>query len=210
MFKGTKEDKFYVGFKNQANNLVEGAKVLNKFINDIEGATVHAQTIKELEHKGDKIVHSIIEELNNSFVTPIDREDIYHITKKMDDIIDNIETIVHRFIMFNIKVSTEESKTFVNLVLKATEEIEILMGAVAHMHKPKEIKIISDKIIEVNKIENEGDLFFREVVGKLFRDENIEVLDVIKWKDIYQVFENTIDACETVVNIIGGVVMKHA
>lgn len=210
MFNVKKEDKFYLKFREQAGNVVAGANMLEKFINDLDNATIHAQTIKELENKGDKMVHSIIEELNNSFVTPIDREDIYHITKKMDDIIDNIETIVHRFIMFNINNSTEEAKIFINLVIRATKEIEILMDALGRMDKKKEAMVISEKIIEVNKIENEGDLFFREVVSKLFRDKNIEVLDVIKWKDIYQVFENTIDACETVVNIIGGVVMKHA
>lgn len=211
MFNGNKkEDKFYVKLKEQANNIVEGAKVLQQYVNDIENSTVYAQQIKEIENKGDKIVHSIIELLNNSFVTPIDREDIYMVTKRMDDIIDNIETIVHRFIMFNIVSSTEESKIFINLVIRAVEEIEILMSSLSYMNKSKEGRIISEKIIEINKIENEGDLFFREVVSSLFRNKNIEVLDVIKWKDIYQVFENTLDACENVANIIGGVVTKHA
>lgn len=211
MFNGNrKEDKFYVKLREQASNIVEGARVLNQYINDIENSTIYAQQIKEIENKGDKIVHSIIELLNNSFVTPIDREDIYMVTKRMDDIIDNIETIVHRFIMFNIHSSTEESKIFINLVIRATEEIEVLMSSLSYMNKSKEGKIINEKIIEVNKIENEGDLFFREVVGSLFRNKNIEVLDVIKWKDIYQVFENTLDACENVANIIGGVVTKHA
>ncbi|MFR5265526.1 DUF47 domain-containing protein [Clostridium sp.] len=211
MFNGNKkEDKFYVKLKEQANNIVEGAKVLQQYVNDIENSTVYAQQIKEIENKGDKIVHSIIELLNNSFVTPIDREDIYMVTKRMDDIIDNIETIVHRFIMFNIVSSTEESKIFINLVIRAVKEIEILMSSLSYMNKSKEGRIISEKIIEINKIENEGDLFFREVVSSLFRNKNIEVLDVIKWKDIYQVFENTLDACENVANIIGGVVTKHA
>lgn len=211
MFNGNKkDDKFYVKLKEQANNIVEGAKVLQQYVNDIENSTVYAQQIKEIENKGDKIVHSIIELLNNSFVTPIDREDIYMVTKRMDDIIDNIETIVHRFIMFNIVSSTEESKIFINLVIRAVKEIEILMSSLSYMNKSKEGRIISEKIIEINKIENEGDLFFREVVSSLFRNKNIEVLDVIKWKDIYQVFENTLDACENVANIIGGVVTKHA
>lgn len=205
-----KEDKFYLKFKEQASNTVEGAHVLSKYLDDLENSAVYAQTIKELENKGDKIVHSTIELLNNSFVTPIDREDIYKITKKMDDIIDKIETIVHRFIMFNITLSTEESKIFINLVIRATKEIEMLMSSLVYMNKTKEGKIINEKIIEINKIENEGDLFFREVVSALFRNKNIEVLDVIKWKDIYQVFENTLDACESVANIVGGVVMKHA
>lgn len=210
MFKQTKEDKFYSKLKAQSLNIVDGANLLNKFINDLDNANLYTQTMKELEHKGDNIVHSIVEELNNSFVTPIDREDIYHVTKKMDDIIDNIESVAHRFIMFNISKSTEESKFFISLIIKAVKEIDDLMGALSNMSRKKESKIISEKIIEVNRIESDGDLFFRDVVGKLFRDQNIEIVDIVKWKDIYQMLENTLDACETVVNIIGGVVMKHA
>ncbi|MGL5616668.1 MAG: DUF47 domain-containing protein [Sarcina sp.] len=206
---GPKEDKFYRKFSEQATNVVEGAKVLKEFLdNDIKDSTVYAQKIQNLEHEGDKIVHEIMKELNNAFVTPIDREDIYDITKRMDDIIDNIESILHRFIMFNVTKSTEESKIFCNFVISATEEIVKLMALLNNMNK--NLKEISDKIIAVNRIENEGDVFFREVVGKLFRDENIEALEVMKWKDIYHMFENAIDACEAVVNIIGGVVMKNA
>ena len=149
-----------------------------------------------------------MKELNISFVTPIDREDIYDITKRMDDIIDNIESILHRFIMFNISESSEEAKIFADFLIKATEEIVALMGLLSGMNK--NVKEISDRIIAVNRIENEADVFFREVVGKLFRNESLGALEVIKWKDVYQMYENAIDACEAVVNIIGGVVMKNA
>lgn len=206
----SKEDKFYKKFSEQADNVVKGAKVLQDFLNnyDIDNSTVYAQSIQSLEHDGDKIVHDIIKELNNAFVTPIDREDIYDITKRMDDIIDNIESILHRFIMFNISKSTEESKIFCDFVIKATEEIVGLMPLLNNMNK--NLKDISDRIIAVNRIENEADVFFRKVVGELFRKEGIEPLEVVKWKDIYQMFENGIDACEAVVNIIGGVVTKNA
>lgn len=205
-----KEDKFYTMFVDQAKNVLEGSKVLAEFLNTMENKSVYAQEIQKLEHEGDKIVHKIIEELNNSFVTPIDREDIYAVTKKMDDIIDHTESILHSFIMFNIKECTEEAKVFADFIVEASKEIVELTQVLGSMHKTKENKIISEKIIAVNRIENKADVFFREVVGKLFRDKNIDVLDVIKWKDLYKAFENTIDACEVVVNIIGGVVMKHA
>lgn len=203
-----KEDKFYTKFSQQANNVVKGAKVLREFLNEIDKATIYAQEIQNLEHEGDKIVHDIMKELNISFVTPIDREDIYDITKRMDDIIDNIESILHRFIMFNISESSEEAKIFADFLIKATEEIVALMELLSGMNK--NVKEISDRIIAVNRIENETDVFFREVVGKLFRNESLGALEVIKWKDVYQMYENAIDACEAVVNIIGGVVMKNA
>lgn len=204
----SKEDKFYTKFSEQANNVVKGAKVLKSFLEENNNSKIYAQEIQNLEHEGDKIVHDIIKELNDSFVTPIDREDIYDITKRMDDIIDNIESILHRFIMFNISESTKESKVFADFLIKATEEIVSLLGLLNNMNK--NLKEISDRIIAVNRIENEADVFFRQVVGELFRQENPNPLEVVKWKDVYQMFENAIDACEAVVNIIGGVVMKNA
>lgn len=205
-----KEDKFYKLFKQQAQNTLDAAELLRKFLNNMENAVVHSQEIQKLEHEGDKIVHKIIEELNNAFVTPIDREDIYAVAKKMDDIIDHIESLLHSFIMLNVKECTDEARIFADFIVSATKEINELMQILAYMHKAHENKIINEKIIAINKIENEADVFFREVVGKLFREENIDVLNVIKWKDLYKAFENTIDSCETVANIIGGVVMKHA
>lgn len=204
----SKEDKFYTKFSEQANNVVKGAKVLKSFLEENNNSKIYAQEIQNLEHEGDKIVHDIIKELNDSFVTPIDREDIYDITKRMDDIIDNIESILHRFIMFNIDESTKESKVFADFLIKATDEIVSLLGLLNNMNK--NLKEISDRIIAVNRIENEADVFFRQVVGELFRQENPNALEVVKWKDVYQMFENAIDACEAVVNIIGGVVMKNA
>ncbi|WP_297522760.1 DUF47 family protein [uncultured Clostridium sp.] len=211
MFKlNTKEDKFYVNFQKQSEIILEATKELDIFVDSLESNNAYSQVIQELEHKADQVVHTIIEDLNNSFVTPIDREDIYHITKRMDDIIDNIESVVHRFIMFNIDKANEETKIFINFLKKCVEEIVQLMKVLPMMSKETARKIIRDKVISVNKIENEADIFFREIISKMFRAENIDPLEVVKWKDIYQRFENTIDSCEDVVNIIEGVVMKHA
>ncbi|MGL4760940.1 MAG: DUF47 domain-containing protein [Sarcina sp.] len=206
----TKEDKFYVNFQKQSEIILEATKELDIFIDSLESDNAYSQIIQELEHKADQVVHTIIEDLNDSFITPIDREDIYHITKRMDDIIDNIESVVHRFIMFNINKANEETKIFVNFLKNCVEEIVELMKFLPKMGKESVRKSIKSKVIAVNKIENEADIFFREVVGKMFRADNIDPLEIVKWKDIYQRFENTIDSCENVVNIIEGVVMKNA
>lgn len=206
----TKEDKFYTNFQKQAEIILQATKDLEKFADSLESDNAYSQSIQDLEHKADQVVHNIIEELNNSFVTPIDREDIYHITKRMDDIIDNIESVVHRFVMFNIKKANEETKIFIKFLVNCVEEITELMKVLPNMNKDSAKKKIREKVISVNRIENEADLFFREVISKMFRTENIDPLEIIKWKDIYQRFENTIDSCEDVVNIIEGVVMKHA
>ncbi|MGL4992504.1 MAG: DUF47 domain-containing protein [Sarcina sp.] len=210
MFKITKDDKFYTNFQNQASIILEAAKELDKFVDSLESPHIHSQTIQDLEHKADNVVHTIIQQLNDSFITPIDREDIFFITKRMDDIIDNIESVVHRFIMFNIVKSNEETKVFIKFLINSVEEIVELMKVLPTMSKESSKRVIKEKVIAVNRIENEADIFFREIVGKMFRAENIDPLEIIKWKDIYQRFENTIDSCEDVVNVIEGVVMKHA
>lgn len=211
MFKlKTKEDKFYTNFQKQAQIILNATHDLDKFVDSLDADSAYSQSIQDLENKADQVVHTIIEDLNNSFITPIDREDIYVITKRMDDIIDNIESVVHRFVMFNIKKSNEETKIFIRFLINAVEEINELMRVLPDMNKDSAKRVIREKVISVNKIENEADLFFREIVSKMFRAENINPLEVIKWKDIYQRFENTIDSCEDVVNMIEGVVMKHA
>ena len=211
MFKlNKKEDKFYTNFQNQAKIILEATKELDKFVDSLESDNAYSQSIQDLEHKADQVVHTTIDQLNNSFVTPIDREDIYSIVKRMDDIIDNIESVVHRFVMFNITKANEETKIFIKILINCVEEIVELMSALPNMTKEASRKIIKEKVITVNRLENEADIFFREVVGKMFRADNIDPLEIVKWKDIYQRFENTIDSCEDVVNIIEGVVMKNA
>ena len=208
--KDTKEDKFYKLFRAQAKNVLEGAKLLREFLNTMENESVFIKEMERLEHKGDKIVHEVIEKLNNAYVTPIDREDIFAITKKMDDCIDRNDSIMNTFVMFNVTECTEEAKEFANLIVKSAEELSELMDVLPNMTKGKEKKIINSKIIEVNRIENEADELFRDAVGKMFRDENSDILDIIKWKDLYQSFENSVDSFEKIVNITAGVVMKNS
>ncbi|WP_297438929.1 DUF47 domain-containing protein [uncultured Clostridium sp.] len=208
--KDTKEDKFYKLFRAQAENVLDGAKLLRKFLNTMENDSVFIKEMESLEHKGDKIVHEVIEKLNNAYVTPIDREDIFAITKKMDDCIDCNDSIMNTFVMFNVKECTEEAKQFGDFIVKAAEKVLELMDVLPNMAKSKEKKIINSKVIEVNRIENEADELFRDAVGKLFRDKNSDILDIIKWKDLYQAFENSVDSFEKIVNITAGVVMKNS
>lgn len=206
----SKEDKFYVLFKKQSQNILEGAKLLSSFLDIMNNETVLSTQMQTLEHQGDNLVHEIIAQLNIAFVTPIDREDIYAISKRMDDSIDFIQSIMECFLIYNVKVCTNEAKQFAKFIVQASEELVELMNKLGNMLKEKDNKIINEKIISINRIENEADVFFRETVGKMFRQENIDVLEIIKWKDIYQSFENTVDSFEAVANIIGGVLTKNA
>ena len=202
------EDKFYPKFIQQAENVLEGAQTLKEFLNTMDNDNFYIQKMQKLERQGDKIVHEITSELNDTFITPIDREDIYKITKRMDDCIDYTDSLVNDFIVYNVQKCTEEGLVFANYILQSARELFELIKVFNQFKKKPEQKIIKEKIIAINKIENEADEFFRDVVGKMFRQEKIKVLEIIKWKDLYQAFENTVDSFETVVNIIGGVMMK--
>ena len=200
-----KEDKFYKLFSLSAKNVCEAAATLRETMDNLQDKQMKVKNVEELEHRGDQIVHDTIEELNTAFITPIDREDIYDIIKMMDDIVDHIEAAMHRFVMFDINEVTKEAKRLCDMIVEATEENLYMINDLKNMGKSK---IILEKVIKINKIENDGDTYFRQTITDLFKSDN-DVLTIIKWREIYQFLENTIDSCEGVANIIEGVVMKH-
>ncbi len=126
----------------------------------------------------------------------------------MDDILDSIESTMHRFTMFNINESKEGAKVLGSLIVDASRELVSLMEEFKHMKKKK--KKITERVISINKIENKGDIFYRQMISELFaEDGKTPVLDIIKWREIYKFLEATLDSCEAVANIVEGVVMKY-
>ena len=176
-------------------------------MDSLSNKEANVSKIEELEHKGDKLVSIIIKELNEAFITPIDREDIYSLIKKMDDVLDLINSTMHRFVMFDINESTKASKLLADMIVRCTIHIIELMEELNLVgNKSKHIK---KKIISIHKIESEADCLFRKTVAELFKNET-DVLEIIKWKEIYQTLENTIDKCEKIANTVEGVVIKNA
>lgn len=200
-----KEDKFYKLFIDYSQIIYNSAEKLKDFMCDLSNSEEKLKQIKDLEHQADKQLHEIIAQLNISFITPIDREDIYDIAKVMDDIVDNIEASASRFVMFNVTEATEEAKTLCDMIVQSAKEMITLMEEFKHMNKSKKIR---DQIIEINRIEELGDTASRQAIRNLFTGE-IPVMDVIKWREIYEFLENTLDSCETVANMVEGVVMKN-
>ncbi len=207
MFRFTaKERIFFDLFSQTAEDTCKAAKMLEELMKDYTDVTKKVTAIEEMEHKCDEHVHNMLEHLNRSFITPIDREDIYLIAKELDNITDDIESTAHRFRMFNVSDMREDARKMATLIVQCTEE---LMGVMSEMKNMKTSKLLRDRIIEVNRIEDEGDEIYRSAMHQLFVSES-NALEVIKWKEIYEYLENTLDACEDVANIIEGVVMKHA
>jgi len=206
MFRTTpKEERFFDMFIETAGKSCEAAVLLNDLVNNYYNINEKIDAIEKIEHECDQCCHDIIELLNKSFITPIDREDIDEIVKVLDNITDSIEATAHRFRMLNVKTITDETKVVTKLIVDCTTELQGVMTELKHM---KTSKTLYKKIIEVNHIEDEGDDIFRDAITSLFRD-NPDPIDIIKWKEIYELLENSLDACEDVANIVEGIVMKH-
>lgn len=205
--KATASEKVYFAlFSEMAETVLETAHQLDNLVNDYTDLTNKIKKIEELEHKCDFLAHKTLDQLNKSFITPIDREDIYLIVNEMDNIVDYIESTAHEFDILNIKIVTEETKQFTKLIIKAAEGIQVIMSELKNMSKSE---ILKQKLIEVNKIENEGDTLFRSTMKDLFSSTN-DALHILRWHKVYECLEKALDACEDVADIIKGVVVKNA
>lgn len=202
----SKEGLFFDLFVETAENTCKAARMLEELMTKYDNVHEKIKAIEQAEHDCDQRVHKILEQLNKSFITPIDREDIYLIAKELDNITDDIESTAHRFNMFNVGSISEDALKLAKLIVQCTDVLKEVMIELKHMKTSKTLK---EKVIEVNRIENEGDDIFRSAMTKLFITQK-DAIEVIKWKEIYEYLENTLDACEDVANIVEGVVMKHA
>lgn len=201
-----KNDKFFellIAFSGIAHKSTE---MLKEFIENPINAEAKFDAIKEVEHKGDEMLHSIYNEIDNSFITPFDREDIILIGKAMDDIIDFAEITASRFVIFNLNSSKTDAVEIAQLAVDNTNKIIDLMKEFKGMKKSK---LFSERVVEINAVENQGDFAFRKSVKELF-DGSHNPVEIITWKEIFECLESIIDATENVANIVEGIVMKNA
>lgn len=196
-----KEHDYFRMFSELAANLDEAAQLLVKFMNDGDRQSI-AAAILEHEHVGDKMVHDIVRRLNKSFITPIDREDIYDLVATADEILDSIEEAAGLMIIYRVGEATDYARRQAEVIAKATP---ILRECMDNLEKPKGL---DERIIAVNSLENDGDRIEREAIASLFEGDT-KCTDIIKWKDIYETLESAIDECEHVANVIESIVLKH-
>jgi len=196
-----KEHDYFRMFSELAANLDAAAQLLVKFMNDGDRQSI-AASILEHEHVGDKIVHDIVRRLNKSFITPIDREDIYDLVATADEILDSIEEAAGLMIIYRVGEATDYARRQAEVIAKATP---ILRECMDNLEKPKGLV---ERIIAVNSLENDGDRIEREAIASLFEGDT-KCTDIIKWKDIYATLESAIDECEHVANVIESIVLKH-
>ena len=198
-----REASFFGMFVEQARIIHEGAVALVDLLEDYTDVHKKAERIKDIEHQGDNQTHAIMTKLNQTFLTPFDREDIHELTTTMDDVLDLIDAVASRLVIYNVAQPRQGAAELARIVTKATQEI---VGAVAVLEKRNRIL---DHCVEINRLENESDRVSRDLIAKLFQDEQ-DPVHIMKWKEIFEVIETAADKCEDVANVIEGVVLKNA
>ncbi len=201
-----REERFFDMFDEQVKKVVEGARLLKEMMETFQNLESMAKKIKDVEEDGDQITHRIVERLNRTFITPIDREDIHNLTSRLDDVLDYMEAVAERIVLFRIDKRTKEAVMLSDILLKSVLAVERAVYNLKDLRKAKEV--LKD-CIEINRLENVADCYLREAVANLFEIEG-DPKEIIKWKEIYENLENAVDRCEDVANIIEGVILKYS
>ncbi|MGQ0813438.1 MAG: DUF47 domain-containing protein [Gemmatimonadota bacterium] len=198
-----RDEQFFEMFADLARRATASARLLDRLLAEPHNLQQHANSIKDLEHEADVITHNAIEKLQKAFLTPIDREDIHLLVQELDDVIDLIDGCARRVQMFQIREVREPGRRIAEVIVRATEAIE---WAVTSM---KQAKIVEARSREIKRLEEEGDALYNAAVVELFSGE-LEALEVIKWKELYDTMERTLDQCEDVANVLESITIKHA
>ena len=195
--------EFFDLFERAGANLVRAAQLLDEMLSGYPESRGLARDILICEQDGDQITHDLIRRLNETFVTPIDREDILQLASSLDDIVDYTEEVADYLGLYRIEAPMEQAQRLAGLLRAATVQIAAAIPLV------RGFKDISEHTVEVHRLENQADRVSREAIASLF-EVGIDPMVVIRWKDIFERIEQAIDACETAANILESIVVKHA
>jgi uncharacterized protein len=197
-----KEREFFDLFEEAGANIVRAAELLERMLDRWPDHGELARDVVVCEQEGDRITHDIIQRLNQTFVTPIDREDIYALASALDDIVDFIEEVADFLGLYRIEAPMEQAQEMARVLHEAARQIS---GA---MPRLRSFRDIHHYTVEVNRLENDGDRILREALASLF-ERGIDPMMVIRWKDIFERLEDAIDATEKTANILEGIVIKN-
>jgi predicted phosphate transport protein (TIGR00153 family) len=195
--------EYFSLFEEAATNLTRTTDLLSQMTQHYPERRDLAREILICEQEGDRITHDIVRRLNETFVTPIDREDIYELASALDDIVDFAEEVADYFGLYRIEATMAQAERLASVLHQAATEIATAMP------KLRGFKDLSAQTIEIHRLENDGDRIVREAIASLF-GAGIDPLVVIRWKDIFERLEAGIDATERVANVLNGIVIKNA
>jgi predicted phosphate transport protein (TIGR00153 family) len=197
-----REEKFYTDFLAMADELKHGARLLEEMLAPERPLWDKAEEIKSVEHKCDVLTHEIIQRLNRTFVTPLDREDIHALARSLDDVMDAIDaaaTLVRLYRLESVRVGTRE---LARTITASTDQVHFALEAM------EKHKALTTHAVEINRLENDADRIHQQAVSRLFDDERDPII-VMKWKEALDLLEQATDRCEDVANVLEGVMVKH-
>ena len=201
-----KEFNFFDLFEKQVEYAVEAAKCFKELALVGKIDTAGIEKMRSIEHCGDEATHAVFDQLNKSFITPFDREDIHSLAKELDDIIDMINTITNRMVVYKI---TKVDKNLLKFAAVIEDSVQGVACAVKGMRNQKNLKTVLDACVEINRLENVGDTMRDDLLAELFETEK-DPITIIKWKEIYQDAETVLDVCEDVAHVVSSILVKQA
>ena len=196
--------EFYDLFSKAGENALEAARKAEIRFREYPNSSVTQADVKSVETEGDEITRELIQLLNTQYVTPFDREDIYELTTAIDDVVDYIEEASDLLELYGIESTTRHAVEQCGILVQAVEQLAVAL------QRLKGLRGIQETLIELKRLEDEGDRVVHDAVAALFRDDRIDPLIVIRWKDIYEGLERAIDAAEHAANVIANIVVKNA
>ncbi|TMK76686.1 MAG: DUF47 domain-containing protein [Actinobacteria bacterium] len=195
--------EFYDLFTQAGENALEAARLAERRFRGFPELSVRQQDVKELEHRGDELTREIVELLNTQYITPFDREDIYELAKEIDDVVDYIENASDLLGLYKVEAPMEQAVEQCRVLVEACEHLSNALSELRHLRR------VGPHVVEVKRLEDEGDRIVRDAIAALFEDEGVDPRTIIRWKDIFEALEDAIDACETAADLVGNVVVKN-
>jgi len=196
-----REEDFFVLFRKQAALVRQGCDQLLEMLESFDRLEDRAKALKDVEHQADVVTHEIFERLNRTFITPLEREDIHQLASNLDDVLDAVEAIGSRVLLFQVGPPSAEAKRMAKILTECATQIERAVDSLKNMNN------LISFTVEINRLENEADGISRQVTADLFSGKH-DLLDVMRWKEIYDRLEGAADKCEDVANAIESIVVK--
>ncbi|QQR46582.1 DUF47 family protein [Myxococcus xanthus] len=201
-----KSDEFFDDFDAQCAVTVEGAKMLYELLSDYRDVGPRVQALKDAEHRGDEVTHTAFNRLHKQFITPFDRGQIHTLLSRIDDVLDLTNAAAARLHYYEIPSSLPDATELARLLVLSTQKVQEVVAALRLIKKPEQI-LAGCK--EIKRLEAQADEALRSGVGRLFKS-GADTLLIIKWKEIYDFIETATDKCQSVANVIEGVVLEHS
>ena len=198
----SKDRVYFDLFEAAADNVQRGAELLDQMLGDYPEQKELAAVIAECEQAGDRITHDLIFRLNNTFVTPIDREDILALASALDDIADLTDEVADYLGLYKIEAPMEQAQRLASILAQSARQIALAMPRL------RDFKDLDRHTTEIHRLENDGDRLVREAIASLF-EGGIDPMVVLRWKDLFERLEEAIDACERVANVLQNIVIKN-